>query len=97
MIIGMSECCLYRVIFVNSRSMLEKKLADTDVSEEDQNNLFKFLEKKETEYMRLQRHKMGADDFELLTMIGKGAFGEVCNPRLSNPLVWVLFYFFFIF
>lgn len=56
---------------------MEKKLADADVSEEDQNNLLKFLEKKETEYMRLQRHKMGADDFELLTMIGKGAFGEV--------------------
>ncbi|CAK9149995.1 unnamed protein product [Ilex paraguariensis] len=58
------------------RNLLEKKLADADVSEEDQNNLLKFLEKKETEYMRLQRHKMGADDFELLTMIGKGAFGE---------------------
>lgn len=57
--------------------MLERKLADADVSEEDQNNLLKFLEKKETEYMRLQRHKMGVDDFELLTMIGKGAFGEV--------------------
>ena len=53
-------------------------MADADVSEEDQNNLLKFLEKKETEYMRLQRHKMGVDDFELLTMIGKGAFGEVC-------------------
>lgn len=52
-------------------------MADADVSEEDQNNLLKFLEKKETEYMRLQRHKMGSDDFELLTMIGKGAFGEV--------------------
>ena len=62
----------------NSRIILEKKLADADVSEEDQNNLLKFLEKKETEYMRLQRHKMGVDDFELLTMIGKGAFGEVC-------------------
>lgn len=62
---------------VNRRNLLEKKLADADVSEEDQNNLLKFLEKKETEYMRLQRHKMGADDFELLTMIGKGAFGEV--------------------
>lgn len=61
------------------RTLLEKKLADADVSEEDQNNLLKFLEKKETEYMRLQRHKMGADDFELLTMIGKGAFGEVWN------------------
>ena len=53
-------------------------MADADVSEEDQNNLLKFLEKKETEYMRLQRHKMGVEDFELLTMIGKGAFGEVC-------------------
>ncbi|RZC80231.1 hypothetical protein C5167_042807 [Papaver somniferum] len=58
------------------RDMLERKLADADVSEEEQNNLFKHLEKKETEYMRRQRHKMGADDFELLTMIGKGAFGE---------------------
>lgn len=64
-------------LVVNRRNVLEKKLADADVSEEDQNNLLKFLEKKETEYMRLQRHKMGADDFELLTMIGKGAFGEV--------------------
>ncbi|CAA2978158.1 serine threonine- kinase tricorner-like [Olea europaea subsp. europaea] len=59
------------------RNLLEQKLADADVSEEDQSNLLKFLEKKETEYMRLQRHKMGVDDFELLTMIGKGAFGEV--------------------
>nr|KYP37508.1 Serine/threonine-protein kinase CBK1 [Cajanus cajan] len=68
------------------RTILEKKLADADVSEEDQNNLLKFLEKKETEYMRLQRHKMGVDDFELLTMIGKGAFGEVrvCKEKTSD-------------
>ncbi|KAL5149156.1 Serine/threonine-protein kinase CBK1 [Glycine soja] len=68
------------------RTILEKKLADADVSEEDQNNLLKFLEKKETEYMRLQRHKMGVDDFELLTMIGKGAFGEVrvCREKTSD-------------
>ncbi|KAE8667987.1 Calcium-binding EF-hand family protein isoform 1 [Hibiscus syriacus] len=59
------------------RDILEKKLADAEVSEEEQNNLLKYLEKKETEYMRLQRHKMGADDFEPLTMIGMGAFGEV--------------------
>ncbi|MCI80591.1 serine/threonine-protein kinase 38-like, partial [Trifolium medium] len=55
----------------------EKKLADSEVSEEEQNNLLQYFEKKEREYMRLQRHKMGADDFEPLTMIGKGAFGEV--------------------
>uniref|UniRef100_A0A453JPY2 Protein kinase domain-containing protein n=1 Tax=Aegilops tauschii subsp. strangulata TaxID=200361 RepID=A0A453JPY2_AEGTS len=59
------------------RWMLEKKLADADVSEEEQNNILKDLEKKETEYMRLRRHKMGVDDFELLTIIGRGAFGEV--------------------
>ncbi|KAK4748144.1 hypothetical protein SAY87_014730 [Trapa incisa] len=70
------------------RNMLEQKLADADVSEDDQNNLLKFLEKKETEYMRLQRHKMGADDFELLTMIGKGAFGEVrvCREKTTGQV-----------
>jgi serine/threonine kinase 38 len=38
----------------------------------------KQFEKKETVYMRLQRHKMSVDDSDLrLTMIGKGAVGEV--------------------
>ncbi|KAB2599845.1 serine/threonine-protein kinase tricorner [Pyrus ussuriensis x Pyrus communis] len=68
------------------RNILEKKLADADVSEEEQTNLLKYLEKKETEYMRIQRHKMGADDFEPLTMIGKGAFGEVriCREKATG-------------
>ncbi|KAK2453905.1 serine/threonine-protein kinase tricornered [Trifolium repens] len=68
------------------RNMLEKKLADAEVSEEEQNNLLQYLEKKETEIMRLQRHKMGADDFEPLTMIGKGAFGEVrvCREKATG-------------
>ncbi|KAJ1398932.1 Serine/threonine-protein kinase, active site [Sesbania bispinosa] len=68
------------------RDMLEKKLADAEVSEEEQNNLLKYFEKKEREYMRLQRHKMGADDFEPLTMIGKGAFGEVriCREKATG-------------
>jgi serine/threonine kinase 38 len=35
------------------------------------------LERRETEYMRLQRRKVGIDDFEQLAIIGKGAFGEV--------------------
>jgi serine/threonine kinase 38 len=52
-------------------------LADADVTEEEQNSMLKDLERKETEYMRLQRHKTGVDDFELLTIIGRGAFGEV--------------------
>ena len=32
---------------------------------------------KETEFLRLRRSKLGADDFEPLKVIGKGAFGEV--------------------
>lgn len=68
------------------RWMLERKLADADVSEEEQNNILKDLEKKETEYMRLRRHKMGVDDFELLTIIGRGAFGEVrlCREKTTS-------------
>lgn len=57
--------------------MLERKLASSDVPEEEQINLLKDLERKETEYMRLKRHKICVDDFELLTIIGRGAFGEV--------------------
>ncbi|XP_031482485.1 uncharacterized protein LOC116252396 [Nymphaea colorata] len=65
---------------------LEKKLADAEVSEEEQYNLLKYLEQKETEYMRLQRHRMGVDDFDLLTIIGRGAFGEVrvCREKASG-------------
>uniref|UniRef100_A0A1D1XBZ0 non-specific serine/threonine protein kinase n=1 Tax=Anthurium amnicola TaxID=1678845 RepID=A0A1D1XBZ0_9ARAE len=68
------------------RWTLERKLADAEVSEEEQHNHLKHLEKKETEYMRLQRHKMGADDFELLTIIGRGAFGEVrlCREKTTS-------------
>jgi serine/threonine kinase 38 len=62
------------------RWSLERKLADAEVTEEEQNDLLKDLERRETEYMRLQRHKMGVDDFELLTIIGRGAFGEVLIP-----------------
>lgn len=62
-------------------------MADADVTEEEQNNLLKDLERKETEYMRLQRHKMGVEDFELLTIIGRGAFGEVCVPSVNLQFI----------
>lgn len=62
---------------IGRRSDLEKMLACSDVSEEEQINLLKDLERKETEYMRLKRHKISVDDFDLLAIIGRGAFGEV--------------------
>jgi serine/threonine kinase 38 len=42
------------------------------------------LEKRESDYMRLQRTRMTADDFEPLTIIGRGAFGEVRPPRVKE-------------
>lgn len=56
------------------------------VSNEEQEEMLRNLERRETEYMRLQRRKIGIDDFEQLTLIGKGAFGEVCfiEHTISN-------------
>ncbi|KAI4379973.1 hypothetical protein MLD38_006209 [Melastoma candidum] len=59
------------------RMLLEKRLASSEVTEEEQIHILKDLERKETEYMRLKRHKICVDDFELLTIIGRGAFAEV--------------------
>ncbi|KAG8375699.1 hypothetical protein BUALT_Bualt10G0127700 [Buddleja alternifolia] len=70
------------------RWVLERKLASSDVPQEEQINLVKDLERKETEFMRLRRNKICVDDFELLTIIGRGAFGEVrlCREKKSGHI-----------
>ncbi|KAJ9168201.1 hypothetical protein P3X46_019755 [Hevea brasiliensis] len=70
------------------RWVLERKLASSDVPKEEQINLIKDLERKETEFIRLKRHKICVDDFELLTIIGRGAFGEVrlCREKKSGNI-----------
>ncbi|KAI0488047.1 hypothetical protein KFK09_027871 [Dendrobium nobile] len=70
------------------RCVLEKKLADSQVSQEEQMKIMKDLERKETEYMRLKRHKICVDDFDLLTIIGRGAFGEVrlCREKSTGNI-----------
>ncbi|KAI9118389.1 hypothetical protein K1719_010721 [Acacia pycnantha] len=70
------------------RWILERKLASSDVPTEERINLIKDLERKETEYMRLKRHKICVNDFELLTIIGRGAYGEVrlCREKKSGNI-----------
>ncbi|CAA0841909.1 AGC (cAMP-dependent- cGMP-dependent and protein kinase C) kinase family protein [Striga hermonthica] len=70
------------------RWVLERKLASSDVPKEEQINLLKDLERKETEFMRLKRNKICADDFDLLTIIGRGAFGEVrlCREKKTGNI-----------
>ena len=57
--------------------MLEQKIASLDVSEKEQHELLEDLQRKETEYTRLMRNRLCVDDFDLLSIIGRGAFGEV--------------------
>ncbi|KAF9599959.1 hypothetical protein IFM89_001994 [Coptis chinensis] len=66
------------------RWALQRRAQEAQVSSEEQQEMMRSLERKETEYMRLQRHKVGIDDFELLTLIGRGAFGEVRLCRDKN-------------
>ncbi|KAJ0837724.1 putative non-specific serine/threonine protein kinase [Helianthus annuus] len=58
------------------RRALQRRAAEAKVSSEEEEQLLRNLEKKETEYMRLQRHKIGIDDFELLTLISKECVSE---------------------
>jgi hypothetical protein len=36
----------------------------------------------ESEFLRLSRVRLAVTDFEPITIIGRGAFGEVCDPAL---------------
>ncbi len=94
-------CFLFNFILCR-RSVLERTLASSDVSQEEQINLLKDLERKETQYMRLKRHKICVDDFDLLTIIGRGAYGEVRDVHVTLlshrckewAYFWICHYFF---
>eukprot|EP00475_Leptophrys_vorax_P035569 TRINITY_DN5870_c0_g2_i1.p1 TRINITY_DN5870_c0_g2~~TRINITY_DN5870_c0_g2_i1.p1 ORF type:complete len:514 (-),score=51.29 TRINITY_DN5870_c0_g2_i1:624-2075(-) len=68
------------------RFELESKLEEEEISEEEKQRILQELERRETEFRRIQRHKMSVDDFELLTIIGRGAFGEVriCREKRTG-------------
>ncbi|KAF5740679.1 hypothetical protein HS088_TW11G00756 [Tripterygium wilfordii] len=70
------------------RQALERKVQEAQISNEEQEVMLRNLERRETEYMRLQRRKVGIDDFEQLTVIGKGAFGEVrlCRAKGTGEI-----------
>jgi hypothetical protein len=59
------------------RGALEEELEREGITEEEKQRIIAELEKRERDYTRLQRQRMSADDFEPLTIIGRGAFGEV--------------------
>ncbi|CAH8337577.1 unnamed protein product [Eruca vesicaria subsp. sativa] len=70
------------------RLVLEQKIASLDVSEKEQLELLEDLQRKETEYTRLMRNRLCVDDFDLLSIIGRGAFGEVrlCREKKTGNI-----------
>ncbi|GFH06815.1 uncharacterized protein HaLaN_01515, partial [Haematococcus lacustris] len=63
------------------RQAVEEELAREGLSPEDMRAVLHELERRESDYTRLQRQRMTADDFEPMTIIGRGAFGETLLMR----------------
>lgn len=61
----------------HSKYALEVKLRDPNLSDTERRALIQEFTQLERDYTRLQRQRLSADDFEPLTIIGRGAFGEV--------------------
>lgn len=56
---------------------LQENLNAKGLTDDEKQERLREHASKETEFLRLRRSKLGADDFEPLKVIGKGAFGEV--------------------
>lgn len=59
------------------RTEIENKLAHEHCSEEKKKRQLQSLGRKESQYLRLRRTRLGLEDFVTVKVIGKGAFGEV--------------------
>ena len=59
------------------RTRLERQLQRESLSEAERGSILSELEQRERDITRLQRQRLCAMDFEPLTIIGRGAFGEV--------------------
>ncbi|KAI8066188.1 serine/threonine-protein kinase orb6 [Thamnidium elegans] len=72
------QASLQQAIERNQRlSDLEERLSTERCSEEKKNRQLQSLGRKESQYLRLRRTRLGLDDFVTVKVIGKGAFGEV--------------------
>ncbi|EGG14081.1 putative protein serine/threonine kinase [Cavenderia fasciculata] len=66
------------------RKDLEVKMGQMNITPKEKSEMMKELDKKESDYMRLKRIKMKRNDFEVVKVIGRGAFGEVSLVRLRE-------------
>lgn len=67
-------------------------MKNVKMSDDEKEKRRKALDKKETDLMRLRRMRLSIKSFEPITMIGRGAFGEVfdhnCNYRMFDHWIY---------
>ncbi len=56
-------------------------MSDMQLDARQKEMLEKKLDSEENAFLRLQRKKMSVNDFEIVAIIGRGAFGEVCARK----------------
>jgi serine/threonine kinase 38 len=61
------------------REQFQEMLSDPTLTEEDRKHLTEEFDRQERQYSIEMRKRYSKDDFEPLAVIGKGAFGEVCE------------------
>ena len=59
------------------KQILENYLTTSNLSEEEKEELRNELNRKESNYLRLQRQQLKISDFQTIRIIGRGGFGEV--------------------
>ena len=85
---------LYRNQQRSLQQRMERRAAvagDEELPVEAKQELLQELDEQERKYTRLKRAKLTAEDFEPLTIIGRGAFGEVRLVRdRSNGQIYAM-------
>ncbi|XP_039999613.1 serine/threonine-protein kinase 38-like isoform X2 [Xiphias gladius] len=66
---------------------LEKAMEEEGLPDEEKVMRRSQHARKETEFLRLKRTRLGLDDFESLKVIGRGAFGEVAHIRAERDIL----------
>ena len=66
------------------KAQLEHEMDVMNLSQKEREALRKDLQNRETEYLRMKRLGISSDDFEVIKVIGRGAFGEVSVVRKKD-------------
>ncbi|EGR31189.1 protein kinase domain protein [Ichthyophthirius multifiliis] len=69
--------------------VIKDKIKELNLNEQQEQQITEDIKQQEAQNMRKMRQKMTAQDFEPLTIIGKGAFGEVriCKSKITGEVV----------